>query len=57
MGIFKKLNGELSERSKEAVLKTVEVQASGGSNPSLSVFLSQNEIIGAVAERPKALPC
>lgn len=29
-------NGELSERSKEAVLKTVEVQVSGGSNPSLS---------------------
>ena len=25
-------------------MKTVEVQASGGSNPSLSVFLSQNEM-------------
>ena len=29
--------GWMSERSKEAVLKTVEVQASGGSNPSPSV--------------------
>lgn len=28
--------GEMSERSKEAVLKTVEAQVSGGSNPSLS---------------------
>ena len=31
-------NGEMSERSKEAVLKTVDAQVSGGSNPSLSVF-------------------
>ena len=30
--------GWMSERSKEAVLKTVEVQASGGSNPSPSVL-------------------
>lgn len=30
--------GEMSERSKEAVLKTVEAQVSGGSNPSLSVL-------------------
>ncbi len=29
----------MSERSKEAVLKTVEAQVSGGSNPSLSVNL------------------
>ncbi len=28
--------GEVSEWSKEAVLKTVEPQGSGGSNPSLS---------------------
>ena len=28
----------MSERSKEAVLKTVEAQVSGGSNPSLSVI-------------------
>ena len=28
--------GEMAERSNAAVLKTVEVQASGGSNPSLS---------------------
>ena len=31
--------GWMSERSKEAVLKTVEVQASGGSNPSPSVLV------------------
>jgi hypothetical protein len=30
--------GEVSERSKEAVLKTVEPQGSGGSNPSLSAI-------------------
>ena len=28
--------GEMAERSNAAVLKTVEVKASGGSNPSLS---------------------
>ena len=36
--------GWMAERSKAAVLKTVEVQASGGSNPSPSVLVS----IGAV---------
>ncbi len=30
------LCGEVAERSKAAVLKTVEARASGGSNPSLS---------------------
>jgi hypothetical protein len=30
------LTGEVAERSKAAVLKTVEEQSSGGSNPSLS---------------------
>ena len=30
--------GEMAERSNAAVLKTVEVKASGGSNPSLSAF-------------------
>ena len=34
------LFGEMSERSKEAVLKTVEARVSGGSNPSLSVHQS-----------------
>ena len=34
-------HGELAERSKAAVLKTVEGQPSGGSNPSLSaIFLN-----------------
>ena len=36
--------GWMAERSKAAVLKTVEVQASGGSNPSPSVLV----YIGAV---------
>ena len=36
--------GWMAERSKAAVLKTVEVQASGGSNPSPSVLVC----IGAV---------
>ncbi len=31
--------GEVAERFKAAVLKTVEAQASGGSNPSLSAIL------------------
>ena len=31
-------SGEMAEWSIAAVLKTVEVQASGGSNPSLSAF-------------------
>src|SRR5688572_22545614 len=33
--------GEMAERSNAAVLKTVEVKASGGSNPSLSAFRSR----------------
>ena len=31
--------GEMAERSNAAVLKTVEAQVSGGSNPSLSAQL------------------
>ncbi|GEM_PF-3849106 len=31
------IHGEMSERSKEAVLKTVEPKGSVGSNPTLSV--------------------
>ena len=30
--------GEMAERSNAAVLKTVEAQVSGGSNPSLSAL-------------------
>ena len=39
--------GEMSERFNEAVLKTVEGNTSGGSNPSLSAFArrSQNEVL------------
>jgi hypothetical protein len=33
--------GEMAERSNAAVLKTVEVKASGGSNPSLSATTHQ----------------
>ena len=33
----------MAERSNAAVLKTVEVQASGGSNPSLSARLNRKE--------------
>jgi hypothetical protein len=32
--------GEMAERSNAAVLKTVEVKASGGSNPSLSATIN-----------------
>ncbi len=32
------IQGEMSERSKEAVLKTVGAQVPGGSNPSLSAL-------------------
>ncbi len=35
--IAKAIDGEVSEWSKEAVLKTVDVQASVGSNPTFSV--------------------
>lgn len=35
---FKK--GEMAEWSIAAVLKTVELQGSGGSNPSLSAFIT-----------------
>jgi hypothetical protein len=34
--------GEMAEWSIAAVLKTVEVQASGGSNPSLSAKAQEN---------------
>ncbi len=36
------MTGEMVEWFKAAVLKTAEVQASGGSNPSLSAILSSN---------------
>ncbi len=35
-----RLCGEVAERSKAAVLKTVEAQASQGSNPCLSAIFS-----------------
>ena len=39
---FPVITGEMVEWFKAAVLKTAEVQASGGSNPSLSANLSSN---------------
>ena len=36
---FPVMTGEMVEWFKAAVLKTAEVQASGGSNPSLSAIL------------------
>ena len=36
--------GEMAEWSIAAVLKTVEVQASGGSNPSLSAIKGVNQL-------------
>lgn len=48
----------MSEWSKEAVLKTVEAQVSGGSNPSLSgKTVSQKEFLGEVREWPNRAPC
>ena len=38
-------NGELSERSKEPVLKTGDVKASVGSNPTLSSNFFNNEYV------------
>ena len=36
----------MAERSNAAVLKTVEVKASGGSNPSLSASKNLNRTLG-----------
>ena len=35
----------MSERSKEAVLKTVEARVSGGSNPSLSAKIVSGQVL------------
>ncbi len=40
MLIFAHLLGEMAERSNAAVLKTVDCNRSGGSNPSLSAKIS-----------------
>ena len=41
--------GEMAERSNAAVLKTVEAQVSGGSNPSLSAtYLCKQFIINCL---------
>ncbi len=45
--------GEVSEWSKEAVLKTVEPQGSVGSNPTFSVVL----VVGEVREWSNRAPC
>ena len=38
------LGGEVAERTNATVLKTVEAQASGGSNPPLSAFVMSQDI-------------
>ena len=42
-GKFSTIRGEMAEWSIAAVLKTVEVRASGGSNPSLSADKGVNQ--------------
>ena len=50
--------GEMSERLKEPVLKTGDVQASVGSNPTLSAtYLLKFIMYAEVPKRPKGLPC
>ena len=48
-------NGEMSEWLKEPVLKTGDVKASVGSNPTLSATTSSRS--AEVPKRPKGLPC
>ena len=48
--------GEVSEWSKEAVLKTVEPQGSVGSNPTLSAK-GNGSSTGEVREWPNRAPC
>ncbi len=54
LSIVKNRFGEVSEWSKEAVLKTVEPQGSVGSNPTFSVSFS---VQGEVRERLNRAPC
>ena len=49
------LHGEMSERLKEPVLKTGDVKASVGSNPTLSATILWWP--AEVPKRPKGLPC
>ena len=49
------LHGEMSERLKEPVLKTGDVKASVGSNPTLSATILWWS--AEVPKRPKGLPC
>ena len=43
--------GELAEWFKAAVLKTVEVKASGGSNPSLSAIRLKNQALTKITNK------
>ena len=49
-----KHTGEMAEWSIAAVLKTVELQGSGGSNPSLSAINAENQQI--VKQAPNFTP-
>ena len=53
-------NGEMAERSNAAVLKTVEGNTSGGSNPSLSARkpkVFENQYFGLVYEKSLRQVC
>lgn len=53
-------DGEMSERLKEPVLKTGDVEASVGSNPTLSATFFPNVSCiwhAEVPKWPKGLPC
>ena len=58
--------GEMAERLKAPVLKTGDVRASVGSNPTLSASFPTHvskadmllfSLYGEVPKRPKGLPC
>ena len=49
-------HGEMAEWSKAPVLKTGDVKASVGSNPTLSANLNYHRP-AEVPKRPKGLPC
>ena len=45
-GLVQLCTGEVAERFKAAVLKTVDPKGSGGSNPSLSAIFNQSGRLG-----------
>ena len=49
--------GDVSERFKEAVLKTVDVRASVGSNPTISAIFPNRISMRKYPSGYKGLPC